>query len=140
MSKSQTVKYREWFRERGLEVTFAIEIWRYFSLCQAKVRIQEANFMKGETTEFVAEGIARRSNDKHNVDLARGIAEGRALKALYLKIQFAEEAKMLETRGNEIDKRKVCTVREPTDLQEQMANLSRRQRDLVHGRIHLFMA
>jgi hypothetical protein len=105
---------------------------KYFTITEARTR-------NGDGTEFVAEGLARRSLDKPDDERASSISGGRAIKALYLKVNYHEEKKkltdLLATADVQTEKNQAAANK----IREDIRLLDKQYKGLVHGRVHLLM-
>ncbi len=126
-------RFRDFFEQRKMTVDLSVPYrGKYFTITEARTR-------NGDGTEFVAEGVARRSLDKPDDERASSISGGRAVKALHLKVNYYEEKKKLtdllatadvQTEKNQVDANKI---------REQIRLLDKQYKGLVHGHVHLLM-
>ncbi|RPJ01193.1 MAG: hypothetical protein EHM36_13735, partial [Deltaproteobacteria bacterium] len=80
-------RFHDFFEQRKMTVDLSItHKGKYFTVTEARTR-------SADGAEFVAEGVARRSLDKPDDGKASSISGGRAIKALYLKVNYHEEKK-----------------------------------------------
>lgn len=80
-------RFHDFFEQRKMTVDLSIPYkGKYFTITEARTR-------DGGGTEFVAEGVARRSLDKPDEERACSISGGRAIKALYWKRDFLKFGK-----------------------------------------------
>jgi hypothetical protein len=126
-------RFHDFFEQRNMKVDLSIPYkGKYFTITEARTR-------NGDGTEFVAEGVARRSLDKPDDDRASSISGGRAIKALYLKVNYYEEKKkftdLLATPDMQTENNQASANR----IRENIRFLDKLYKDLVRGRVHLLM-
>ena len=130
-------RFLDFFEKRKLGVAVSIPYeGKYFTVTKAELTIPDesakSDFIYHDMPEFVAEGVARRSLDKHDKERAGQVSGGRAIKALYLKVKHFEDKALLGIQKNKHGM---------TDSQytEALTALEKRYRRLVQGHIHLLM-
>jgi len=126
-------RFHDFFEQRNMTVDLSIPYrGKYFTITEARTR-------NGDGAEFVAEGVARRSLDKPDDERASSISGGRAIKALYLKVNYHEEKKkltdLLATADMQWEKNQAAANK----IREQIRLLDKHYKGLVQGHIHLLM-
>lgn len=120
-------RFLDYFDKRKMDIDLTIT-WegKIFTIAQAKTQ------MNGQ--DIIAEGVARRSIDPPDYEMAQKISGGRAIKALYLKVKYLEEKAALladiEATGIPQTKKR---------LLDELRILEKRHKGLVHGHVHLLM-
>jgi hypothetical protein len=126
-------RFHDFFEQRNLKVDLSIPYrGKYFTITEARTR-------DGGGTEFVAEGVARRSLDKPDGERASSISGGRAIKALYLKVNYYEEKKKLTDLLSTADMHTEKNQAAANKIREQIRLLDKQYKGLVHGHVHLLM-
>ena len=126
-------RFHDFFDERKMRVDISIPYkGKYFTITEARTR-------NGDSIEFVAEGVARRSLDKPDEERASSISGGRAIKALYLKVNYHEEKKKLTDLLATADMRTEKNQADANKIREQIRLLDKEYKGLVHGHVHLLM-
>ena len=124
-------KFLDFFEHRKMKVELTVPYkGRCFTVTEARTR-------DGDGIEFVAEGVARRSLDKPDDERASSISGGRAIKTLYLKVNYHEEKKkltdLLATADMQLERNQINKMREHVRL------LDKHYKSLIHGHIHLLL-
>ena len=126
-------RFHDFFEQRKMTVDLSIPYrGKYFTITEARTR-------DGGGTEFAAEGVARRSLDKPDEERASSISGGRAIKALYLKVNYHEEKKKLTDLLATADMRTEKNQADANKISEQVRLLDKQYKGLVHGHVHLLM-
>ena len=120
-------RFLDYFEQRQMAVDLSIAFdGNIFTVTQAKALLN--------SKEIVAEGVARRSIDAPDSEMAQRISGGRAIKALYLKAKYLEMKKTLQAE--------IAVLADgPTkkNLLDQLRILEKRHKGLVQGHVHLLM-
>jgi hypothetical protein len=121
-------RFLDYFEQRQVAVDLFIALdGNIFTVTQAKA------LLNGK--EIVAEGVARRSIDAPDPEMAQRISGGRAIKALYLKMKYLKEKREIQVN---------LEKKEPDDptrkfLEEKLRLLEKKHKSLIQGHVHLLM-
>jgi hypothetical protein len=126
-------RFHDFFEQRKMTVDLSIPYkGKYFTITEARTR-------NNDGIEFVAEGIARRSLDQPDDEKASSISGGRAIKALYLKVNHHEEKKKLTDLLAAADMQTERNQAVANKIREHIRLLDKQYKGLVHGHVHLLM-
>ena len=137
-------RFLNFFEKRKLGVAVSIPYeGKYFTVTKAELTFPDesvkGDFIYHDMPGFVAEGVARRSLDKHDKERAGQVSGGRAIKALYLKVNYHEEKKKLTDLLATADMRTEKNKTDANKIREQVRLLDKQYKGLVHGHVHLLM-